>query len=127
MTNYSNLTNEQLYITYQEAKTNFINAIEGTQEEIEADRIFTELSKEVENRNLDLKSCKIISILEKYDRETKGTLALDFKHEVLNNKNLKAKEFIEILINEWTPIWLEDREEDKEIIEWLVYELNKIY
>ena len=49
-TNYSNLTNDQLYIQYQEAKVNFRNAIEGTQEEIEADRIFTELSKEIENR-----------------------------------------------------------------------------
>jgi hypothetical protein len=50
MTNYSNLTNKELYNKYQEAKKNFREAIEGTPEEIDADRIFTELSKEVENR-----------------------------------------------------------------------------
>jgi hypothetical protein len=49
--NYSNLSNKELYIKYQEAKANFRNAIEGSQEEIEADRIFTELSQEVESRN----------------------------------------------------------------------------
>jgi ATP-dependent RNA circularization protein (DNA/RNA ligase family) len=51
MTNYSNLTNEQLYIKYQEAKANFRNAEIGSPEEIEADKIFTELSKEVSSRN----------------------------------------------------------------------------
>lgn len=50
MTNYSKLSNKELYIQYQQAKTNFRNAIEGTTEEIESDRIFTELSNEVENR-----------------------------------------------------------------------------
>jgi len=49
-TNINTLSNEQLYIKYQEAKANFRNAIEGTQEEIKADRIFTELSMEIENR-----------------------------------------------------------------------------
>jgi ATP-dependent RNA circularization protein (DNA/RNA ligase family) len=51
MTNYSNLTNQQLYIKYQQAKTNFRNAEIGSPEELEADRIFTELSKEVANRD----------------------------------------------------------------------------
>lgn len=51
MTNYSNLTNEQLYNAYQQAKTNFRNASEGSQQELEADKVFTELSKEVANRN----------------------------------------------------------------------------
>jgi hypothetical protein len=50
MSNYSNLTNQQLYNEYQQAKFNFRNAPEGTQEEIEADRVFNELSKEVESR-----------------------------------------------------------------------------
>jgi hypothetical protein len=48
--NIKNLSNDQLYKVYQEAKINFRNAPEGTQEEIEADRIFTEVSKEVESR-----------------------------------------------------------------------------
>jgi ATP-dependent RNA circularization protein (DNA/RNA ligase family) len=51
MKNYSNLTNQELYIKYQEAKANFRNVEIGTQEEIEADRVFTELSKEVANRD----------------------------------------------------------------------------
>jgi hypothetical protein len=50
MTNYSDLSNQQLYNEYQQAKFNFRNALEGTQEEIEADRVFNELSKEVESR-----------------------------------------------------------------------------
>lgn len=50
MKNYSNLSNKELYNKYQEAKANFRNAIEGSKEEIEADRIFTELSNEVESR-----------------------------------------------------------------------------
>jgi hypothetical protein len=48
--NIKSLSNDQLYIAYQEAKVNFRNAIEGSQEEIEADRIFTALSLEVESR-----------------------------------------------------------------------------
>jgi hypothetical protein len=48
--NIKSLSNDQLYIAYQEAKVNFRNAIEGSQEEIEADKIFTALSLEVESR-----------------------------------------------------------------------------
>jgi hypothetical protein len=50
MINYSELTNDQLYNEYQQAKFNFRNAHEGSKEEIEADIIFTELSKEMESR-----------------------------------------------------------------------------
>jgi len=73
MTNYSNLSNKELYIKYQEAKANFRNSIEGSQEEKEADRIFTELSKEVETRNLDLKK---------------------YKEESNNNNNIRTMEYL---------------------------------
>jgi ATP-dependent RNA circularization protein (DNA/RNA ligase family) len=60
MTNYSNLTNQELYIKYQEAKANFRNAPEGSQEELEADKVFTELSREVANReDFDWSSYKL--------------------------------------------------------------------
>lgn len=48
--NIKNLTNDQLYNEYQQAKFNFRNAPEGSKEELEADIIFNELSKEVESR-----------------------------------------------------------------------------
>ena len=69
---------------------------------------------------------KILNILEQYDNETKGTLTEDFRQEVLNDKNYTEKEFVEVLINEWTPIWLEDREEDKEVIEKLIEDLKEM-
>lgn len=50
MINYSELTNDQLYIKYQETKTNFRNAPEGSKKEFEADIIFNELSNEMESR-----------------------------------------------------------------------------
>jgi len=66
------LSNEQLYIKYQEAKANFRNAIEGTQEEIEADRIFTELSQEVENReDFDWLSFKLEELNQATTKTTK--------------------------------------------------------
>lgn len=69
---------------------------------------------------------QILNIFKNYDRETKGTLTLDFKQEVLKNKNYTEVEFIKVLINDWIPIWLEEREEDKEAIKQLVSDLNKL-
>jgi hypothetical protein len=61
MTNYSNLSNDQLYIQYQEARQQLSNAEIGTPEEIKLDILFTELSKEVADRDMDLKSYKLKS------------------------------------------------------------------
>jgi hypothetical protein len=73
--NIKSLSNDQLYIAYQEAKANFRNAIEGSQEEIEADRIFTILSLEIENRkDFDWLEYKLAE-----QEQNKTQLNLEFK------------------------------------------------
>lgn len=53
--NIKNLSDSELVKAYKEVKQNFLQAIEGTPEEQEADRIYTELSKELNERNIDLR------------------------------------------------------------------------
>jgi hypothetical protein len=55
MKNIKTLSNNELVNTYKVAKVNFRNAIEGTPEELEADRIYSELVNELNERNLDLR------------------------------------------------------------------------
>lgn len=50
-----NLSNTELVNQYKIAKKNFIQATEGTQQEIEADKIVTELFAEIKDRDLDLR------------------------------------------------------------------------
>lgn len=59
MNNIKNLTNDQLYKEYQTARQNLLNAVEGTKEEQEADRLYTEIALEIGERNMDLKYYKL--------------------------------------------------------------------
>jgi hypothetical protein len=58
MKNIKDLSNSELVAEYQQAKKNFREAIEGTKEEIEADRLYTKLFKELNDRNIDLRDYK---------------------------------------------------------------------
>jgi hypothetical protein len=59
MKNIKNLSDDQLFIQYQEARKNLLAAEVGSQEEMDLDELFSELSKEVDNRNIDLKAYKL--------------------------------------------------------------------
>jgi hypothetical protein len=69
---------------------------------------------------------KIFSILEEYDKETKGNLALDFIQDVFRNKSYKLSEYIRMILDEWIPIWKDERQDDLEIINTLEKELKMI-
>jgi len=62
---YSTLTNDELYIQYQEARNNFFRAELGTDEETEAENTFRKISREVsERKNFDLAMYKMQSQLQ---------------------------------------------------------------
>lgn len=59
---------------------------------------------------------KLLSIMEQFDAETKGTLSTDFIQEVFRKKNYTLTEFINILFYSWIPLWLEEKRESKKSI-----------
>lgn len=61
MKNIKTLSNDQLFNEYQTVRTQLLNAEIGSPEEIELDILFTQLSNEIELRNIDLKSYKLQS------------------------------------------------------------------
>lgn len=67
---------------------------------------------------------KIIHVLENYDKETKGSLVLDFITDVLKEKNYKLSEYIRLMLNDWIPIWKAEREYDINAIDMLETELK---
>lgn len=53
---------------------------------------------------------EIEKILKDYDYRFKGTLLDDFKHET-ESGNLSKKDYLDLLVHEWIPCWIErDRE-----------------
>jgi hypothetical protein len=86
MKNIKTLSNVELVKVYQEAKVNFRNAVEGTPEELEADRIYTELFNELNDRNIDLRDYQ----------ETKQTI----ENKVTNSNNTikQVKTFVKSLV-----------------------------
>lgn len=64
-TKYSTLTNDELYIQYQEARKNFFRSELGTEQEKESEKVFKDISREVNNRNdFDLAMYKMESQME---------------------------------------------------------------
>ena len=59
---------------------------------------------------------KLINILHTYDKETKGTLVEDMFQLVYKDKEYTLKQFLSTLMNEWIPIWINDRIDDIEAI-----------
>lgn len=59
---------------------------------------------------------KLINILHTYDKETKGTLVEDMFQLVYKDKEYTLKQFLSTLLNEWIPIWVDDRIDDIEAI-----------
>lgn len=54
--NIKDLSNTELVKQYKIAKLKFIKATEGTPDESEAERIYDELFKELNNRDIDLRN-----------------------------------------------------------------------
>lgn len=57
--NIKSLNNDELFTTYQKVRQQLLNAEIETVKEMELDTLFTELSKEIEIRDIDLKSYKL--------------------------------------------------------------------
>jgi len=84
MKNIKTLSNNELVKAYKVAKVNFRNAVEGSQEEIECDRIYTEMFNELNERNLDLRDYQ----------ETNQTV----ENNTTNNTIKKVKTFVKSLV-----------------------------
>lgn len=69
--NIKQLSNDELFSTYQTVRKQLLNAEIGSLEEMELDTLFTALSKEIENRNIDLKSYKLADKDNKQNKVTK--------------------------------------------------------
>lgn len=53
---------------------------------------------------------EVEKILKDYDYRFKGTLFDDFKHET-ESGNLSTRDYLDLLVHEWIPCWIErDRE-----------------
>jgi hypothetical protein len=86
MKNIKTLSNVELVNAYKVAKVNFRNAIEGTPEELEADRIYSELFNELNERDLDIRDYM----------ETNQTI--ENKTTYSNNTIKKVKTFVKSLV-----------------------------
>jgi len=97
-TSIKDLSNVELVKEYKQAKKNFIQAIEGTPEEIEADTIVAELFAEIKDRDLDLRDyqeeennnkCNMlenIKLNEKYTLIIENTVGMMVHRHVRINK-----------------------------------------
>lgn len=75
MKNIKSLSNQELFNEYQATRTQLLNAEIGSSKEMELDVLFNQLSKEVEERNIDLKSYK----LEKQQNKLDNKEGIDMK------------------------------------------------
>ena len=59
---------------------------------------------------------KLINILHTYDKDTKATLVQDMFELVYQEKKYTLKQFLNTLLNEWIPAWINDKIDDMEAI-----------
>lgn len=70
---------------------------------------------------------KVKRLLNTMDYELKGSFVEYLELDVLDEKNYTLDEYIEVMLDEWIPTWIDETDEENiELYEWLKEELQKL-